>query len=69
MTFGGYVRILQNERHWNRLDLSGIDRKEFVERLDIAREIRNDVMHFNPEGLDDNQRSELEKVARFFRYL
>ncbi len=69
LTFGGYVRILQNEKHWNRLKLSGIDRKEFVERLDIAREIRNDVMHFNPEGLDDSQRSELEKVARFFRYL
>ena len=68
LTFGGYVQLLQEE-HWNRLGLVGIDRKEFVKRLDAAREIRNDVMHFNPEGLDDNQRGELEEVAKFFRYL
>lgn len=69
LTFGGYVRLLEKEEHWNRLELSGIDRKELVERLDAARKIRNDVMHFNPEGLDVHQQGELEGIAKFFRYL
>lgn len=68
MTFGGYIRLLQKEEHWNRLGLS-IDRKEFLKRLDSVREIRNEVMHFDPEGLDAEQKRKLEEFAKFFRYL
>ena len=68
MTFGGYIRLLQNKEHWDRLGLS-IDRKEFLKRLDSVREIRNEVMHFDPEGLDSEQKRKLEEFAKFFRYL
>ena len=68
LTFGGYAGLLQKEEHWNRLGLD-IDRKEFLKRLESVREIRNEVMHFDPEGLDSEQKKNLEEFAKFFRYL
>jgi predicted transcriptional regulator len=60
LTFGEYVRLLEDPRHWERLALP-LDRKTFIDRLKIIRDIRNDVMHFNPDPLDE----ELElKVLR-----
>lgn len=54
LTFGEYVRILENPDCWDRLAL-GIDRTFFVEKLRQINEIRNDVMHFDPDpfGADD----------------
>ena len=69
MTFGGYVRLLGKDENWGCLGLREIDRKEFVKRLDDVREIRNEVMHFNPDGLDSEQKERLEEFAKFFRYL
>ncbi len=33
------------------------------------REIRNDVMHFDPDGIDPNDTNKLEEIAQFFRDL
>lgn len=68
LTFGGYRRLLENKANWERLEL-GIDRREFIARLDSVRRIRNEVMHFNPDGLDEDQRREVRNVARFFDQL
>ena len=40
-----------------------------IARLDSVRRIRNEVMHFNPDGLDEDQRREVRNVARFFDQL
>ncbi|HLB75164.1 MAG TPA: CBS domain-containing protein [Sedimentisphaerales bacterium] len=51
MTFGEYVRLLQNEDNWARLNMK-IDRKTFTGWLEKIRDIRNDVMHFDPDPMD-----------------
>jgi len=68
LTLGGYQRLLGNKDNWARLKLC-IDRKEFIAHLDFVRRIRNEVMHFNPDGLDEDRRTTLRNVARFFDQL
>lgn len=68
LTLGGYCRILQNPEHWGRLNLN-IDRKEFVKHLESVRKIRNDIMHFNPDGLSDEDINTLKASARFLANL
>jgi CBS domain-containing protein len=65
LTFGDYVRLLENEQRWKKLSLS-IDRQEFCTRLDRVREIRNDVMHFDPEGI---LQKDLEHIRSFANFL
>jgi len=59
---------LANKEYWKRLELA-VDRAEFITHLESVRRLRNDVMHFNPDGLDDDQRKKLRNVARFFDQL
>ena len=68
LTLGGYCRLLQNEERWNRLNLP-LDRKSFVSDLNWIREKRNDVMHFDPEGLEPSDVERLENFAKLFRGL
>ena len=68
LTLGGYCRLFEREELWNKLGLE-LDRKEFVKRLHWIREIRNDVMHFDPDGIDPNDTKKLEEIAQFFRNL
>lgn len=68
LTFGEYQRLLETPDMWNRLGLR-IDRAEFVERLKNVRDIRNDVMHFEPEGLDSNDLGLLREFAEFLKRL
>ncbi|HUY32786.1 MAG TPA: CBS domain-containing protein [Pirellulales bacterium] len=64
LTFGEYVRLLENEERWNKLQLR-IDRSKFVEQLGRIREIRNDVMHFDPDGIDEGDLGELRSFSNF----
>jgi type I restriction enzyme M protein len=50
LSIGDYQRVLQNKDAWDALGWS-LDRKIFNKRLDELREIRNDLMHFNPDPL------------------
>ena len=68
LTFGGYCRLLQNPEYWDRLGMS-IDRATFTQHLDAVREIRNDVMHFDPDGLEPEHETTLKDLTRFFRNL
>ncbi len=62
LTLGAYQRLLENPSHWERLGLTAMDRKGFVQQLDNVRQIRNRVMHFEPDGLEEN---DLEVLRRF----
>jgi CBS domain-containing protein len=66
LTFGEYVRLLEPESNWNKLGVK-IDRVEFVKQLDRARKIRNDVMHFDPDGLDPDDTKFLIEFAQFLK--
>ncbi len=65
LTFGGHCRLLESKDNWEQLALN-TNRKTFVKHLHSVREIRNNVMHFNPDELDDDKRKELRDSARFF---
>jgi hypothetical protein len=68
LTFGEYIRLLEAEKNWAKVKLE-IDRAEFVKRLHKIREIRNDVMHFDPDGLDEEDLKNLREFAQFLKRL
>lgn len=68
MTFGEYIRLLQKEANWKKLAVR-VDRAEIVRLLDRVRVIRNDIMHFDPEGLDPSELQFLRDFANFLRRL
>jgi predicted transcriptional regulator len=68
LTFGEYMRALGREEYWTRLNLH-FDRTTFAKRLDEIREIRNDVMHFDPDGIDENKLTKLRTFANFLEDL
>lgn len=65
LTFGEYVRLLENPDNWLILKLM-MDRATFVKRLDQVRQIRNDVMHFHPDGISPEDLEVLRETAKFF---
>lgn len=68
LNFGDYIRIVGKPENWEKLNLS-IERSHFIKQLDKIRQIRNDVMHFDPEGISKEQREDLVKMARFLMEL
>jgi hypothetical protein len=66
MTFGENVRLLERDDIWSRLNVD-IDKTQFTKRLLIIRDIRNDVMHFNPDPLGPSQKRELDQMEDFLR--
>jgi predicted transcriptional regulator len=65
LTFGEYIRLLENDANWKRLGLA-IDRVIFCKNMTEIRDIRNDVAHFDPDGPDE---AEIEKLRRFSEFL
>ena len=68
MTFGGYIRLLEKPERWAKLQLS-IDRATFCKQLDRVRMIRNDVMHFDPDGIPPVDLDALRDFTRFLQRL
>jgi CBS domain-containing protein len=66
LTFGEYLRLLEKPANWDKLSLT-IDRVVFVAELDRIREIRNDVMHFDPDPLAEADLSALRSFSRFLQ--
>ena len=68
LTLAGYHSLLGKAEHWERLDLN-VDRDQFRDHLDEVRDIRNNLMHFNPDGLSPQEIAKLRNLARFFEDL
>ncbi len=66
--FGEYVRLLENGERWKKLNLK-IDRVKFIEQLSRIRRIRNDVMHFDPDGITQDALDDLRRFGRFLEQL
>lgn len=58
LTFGEYIRLLENQSNWQRLGIS-LDRKFTVEKMSKVRDIRNDIMHFDPNVSHQDQIDEI----------
>jgi len=65
LTMGDYERSLQNQDIWAQLS-TNLDRVSFCERLGTIREIRNDIMHFNP---DDTPKNTVDMILNFLRMI
>lgn len=68
LTFGEYVRLIENDARWKLLRIE-LDRVEFVRQLNRVKDIRNDVMHFDSDGLDDEDVIFLRDFASFLKRL
>jgi CBS domain-containing protein len=68
LTLGEYVRLLENKDNWKKLNLN-VDQTVFVKELQEIRDIRNDIMHFDPDGISDQERSTLRRFVAFMQEL
>jgi CBS domain-containing protein len=68
LTFGEYIRLLERPESWEQLRLT-IDRVQFCKDLDNVRKIRNDVTHFDPDGITTEDLDTLRKFTRFLKEL
>jgi uncharacterized Fe-S cluster-containing radical SAM superfamily enzyme len=62
------VRLLEEPSRWEKLKVR-VDRKEFISQLDKVREVRNDVMHFDPQGPDPDAMLALREFVQFLKKL
>ena len=68
LSFGGYIRLLQRPQVWARLALN-IDQASLTTQLEEVRQIRNDVMHFDPDPMTAKQLDVLKNAAKFIQQL
>ena len=68
LTFGECTRLLEKSENWERLGV-GLDHKTFVKELIEVRDIRNDVMHFDPDGLSADELQVLKDVRRLLEWV
>ncbi|WP_433051647.1 hypothetical protein [Dactylosporangium sp. CS-033363] len=66
LTMGEYQRVLADPGVWSSLGWP-LDRATFIERLDEIRQIRNDVMHFNPDPPPAGTIEKLRKLNSLLR--
>lgn len=66
LSFGEYVRILENPELWSQLALP-FDRALIVENLKSVNAIRNDVMHFRPGKLDVQMIEAIDRCLNWIR--
>ena len=53
---------------WAKLEIE-VDRVMFCEQLDQVRIIRNNVMHFDPDGVGETELTQLRDCTRFLQQL
>lgn len=68
LTFGEYVRLFQDPDAWEAIGLVA-DRKVFCAHLDEVRQIRNAIMHFSPDPLEDADFASIKNLLRWLRSL
>lgn len=68
LAFGEYVRLLEKPDRWKQFGLA-IDRASFCKDLDNIRQIRNDVMHFDPDGVPPKELGNLRDFTRFLNQI
>ncbi len=68
LTFGQYIRVLEDQNKFDKLKIN-IDRTIFIKQLDEVRKIRNDVMHFEPDGISSQNLELLRRTVSFLHTL
>jgi len=68
LDFGQYVAILSSPDIWKSLGIP-LDRVTFCAQLDTVRVIRNNVMHFDPDGISPSELRQLQEFTKFLKDL
>lgn len=68
LTFGDYIIVFGCEEQWEKLSIAA-ERKTFIQNLDAIRNIRNEIMHFRPEGINAAKKSQIESMVKYLRQL
>lgn len=68
LAFGEYVRLLQHPKVWPKLHVK-IDGGVLTSLLEEVRQIRNDVMHFDPDPMTDDELSTLKRAVNLLQQL
>lgn len=68
MSFGDYIAVFGNEKQWKKIKIAA-DRKTFISTLEEIRKIRNEVMHFRPEGIKNAKKEALRQFVSYLRTL
>lgn len=68
LTFGEYIRLIDKPSNWARLGYD-LSRVEFAKRLREIGRIRNDVMHFHPDGISEEDLDLLRDTRKFLQAL
>jgi CBS domain-containing protein len=68
LTFGEYIRLMEDSENWKAIAIN-LDRDVFLKGLQEVRRIRNDVMHFDPDGPSVADLSELRKWVTLLQRL
>lgn len=64
LTFGQYVRLIENQEKFEKLKIN-VDRSILSNKLEEVRKIRNDVMHFDPDGISSTNLEQLRQTLAF----
>lgn len=68
LSFGHYVRILENENLFQKFEIF-VDRVILKNMLEDVNIIRNEVMHFSPEALEEKDLIILRKTLDFLQII
>jgi len=68
LTLGEYLRLLEDPERWDRLKLA-VARSQFCKDLEEVRQIRNKVMHFDPDELRTEDMGKLRRFVRLMQEL
>ena len=68
LNFGEYIRLLENPDRWKQFSIQ-VDRVTFCKDLDRVRQIRNDVMHFDPDGVPSDDLDTLRYFTNFLKQI
>jgi hypothetical protein len=68
LTFGEYVRVFEHPDCWEKIRLK-VDKPLFTKQLERIRELRNEIMHFDPDPFEEEDLVTLRSFAEFLRRL
>ncbi|WPV01957.1 CBS domain-containing protein [Mucilaginibacter sp. cycad4] len=64
LTFGQYVKLMEDPKKFEKLKIN-VDRGVLAKQLEEVRKIRNDVMHFNTDGINSQNLELLRQTVNF----
>lgn len=68
LTFGHYVRIFENQNLFEKIEIK-VNRVMLQKMLVRVNKIRNEVMHFNPEEMEENDLLTLRRTQNFLQQI